>query len=271
MAVNSGTLGTTISWSDLQAAYGGSHPISLSEYYRGGTEVPSTRTVTDLAADSDSGTASAGSGDNVIVTVTSVAGSDTFGPLVTTNPYTPSNGIINLRTLSFVTLRGGGRGNHSVVTYPQADGGGHPTSIFQVQQDDLNDFSLTIRGNAYQDGDSSGAFFRHLTGNGSIGFSGFGRNTDMQILATRTVTTGSTTYDLDIANRTGHTLNMTMSPWADDSSFTDDETDSADGQSSNSWSWSHPAVTSTENTNTNIPTSGVNNINQYNVPGTFSG
>ena len=42
MPVNAGGLGSNISFSDLQTFYGGAHPISLSEYYRGGAEVPST-------------------------------------------------------------------------------------------------------------------------------------------------------------------------------------------------------------------------------------
>ena len=45
MAVDGGA-GNTISFSELQTYYGGSNPISMSEYYRGGSEVPSTRTDT---------------------------------------------------------------------------------------------------------------------------------------------------------------------------------------------------------------------------------
>lgn len=42
MSVNVGGRGSPVSFQDLQDFYGGSHPISLSEYYRGGAEVPST-------------------------------------------------------------------------------------------------------------------------------------------------------------------------------------------------------------------------------------
>ena len=45
MGVDGGA-GNTISFSELQTYYGGSNPISMSEYYRGGSEVPSTRTDT---------------------------------------------------------------------------------------------------------------------------------------------------------------------------------------------------------------------------------
>jgi hypothetical protein len=37
---------TAYNLNNVQAALGGSNPISMSEYYRGGTYVPSTRTVT---------------------------------------------------------------------------------------------------------------------------------------------------------------------------------------------------------------------------------
>ena len=42
MSVNDGVLNSSVSFSQIQAFYGGSNPISLSEYYRGGSEVPST-------------------------------------------------------------------------------------------------------------------------------------------------------------------------------------------------------------------------------------
>ena len=48
MGVDGGA-GNAISLSEIQSFYGGSNPISLSEYYRAasGTEVPQTRTDTD--------------------------------------------------------------------------------------------------------------------------------------------------------------------------------------------------------------------------------
>jgi hypothetical protein len=59
MGVDGGA-GNAISLSEVQTFYGGSNPISMSEYYRGGSEVPSTATV--VASNSDSGTTSATSG-----------------------------------------------------------------------------------------------------------------------------------------------------------------------------------------------------------------
>ena len=45
MPVNGGA-GNAISLSEVQTFYGGSNPISMSEYYRGGAEVPSTSSST---------------------------------------------------------------------------------------------------------------------------------------------------------------------------------------------------------------------------------
>lgn len=61
MAVNSGSSGTTISFQDLQDAYGGEHPISLSEYARGGGEVPNTVGVSAI-----DGTTFSGTGDDTV-------------------------------------------------------------------------------------------------------------------------------------------------------------------------------------------------------------
>jgi hypothetical protein len=73
-------------------------------------------------------------------------------------------------------------------------------------------------------------------------------------------------YDMTLTNNTGQTLNLTSSPWGNDSTFTNGEVKTADNQSSNSWSWSHPAVTGTFNTN--VPASGTINMNIFNAPGT---
>ena len=261
MAVNSGTLGTTISWSDLQAAYGGSHPISISEYYSGGANVPSTNTVVD--SESASGTGDNTTGD-VVVDVTTNPGSTMYGSLVETTPS--GNGTANGNTLSYVSLRGEGRGNHTIIRYPQLNFQGHPTQIFSYSQDDNPGFTVTVRGGAHQSGDGPAGQYT-ISSTQSIAWSGF-RSTG-STLGTRSVSVSATTYDHSITNHTGHTLNMTMSPWADDSSFIDSETATDNGNSSASWSWSHPAVT--QNSNTNIPSSGVTSINQFNVPGTFAG
>jgi hypothetical protein len=68
MGVDGGA-GNAISLSEVQTFYGGSNPISMSEYYRGGSEVPNTRTdtttntgVTGLVAQGFSSGSTGGSG-----------------------------------------------------------------------------------------------------------------------------------------------------------------------------------------------------------------
>ena len=138
MPVNSGTAGTAISFSDLQSAYGGSHPISLSEYYRGGGEVPSSTTTT----------------------------STSVGALTTTTPGNPGSFVVTLNSsLSFVQVTQGGMGNHTVVQ--------NGTQIYSASQDDLPTATLYFRGPAYQSGDTPGNPPFALASSGTVGFSGF--------------------------------------------------------------------------------------------------
>ena len=72
MTVNGGITNNPIFFSELQSAFGGTNPIFLNEYYRGG-EVSTNRTVTSYAAMSNSGTGS-GTANGIQVAQTSVAG-----------------------------------------------------------------------------------------------------------------------------------------------------------------------------------------------------
>ena len=66
MAVDGGA-GNTISFSEIQTYYGGSNPISISEYYRGGDEVPGSETTTttqSVNATYSGGLKGAGAGGN---------------------------------------------------------------------------------------------------------------------------------------------------------------------------------------------------------------
>lgn len=95
MTFNNGS-GTEISFSEIQAFYGGSNPISLSEYNRGGSLVPSTRTdtttQTSINSGSVSGTASFDANQSVFdynsvnntnFNATQVTGNITFGSSAT--------------------------------------------------------------------------------------------------------------------------------------------------------------------------------------------
>ena len=97
MPVNTGSLGSTITFSDLQTFYGGSHPISLSEYYRGGAEVPSTALT---GANPYTGTTSfSGSG-------TGSGGSSGIGVAVSNQDTTSGGGTLSLTNVGYNTARG---------------------------------------------------------------------------------------------------------------------------------------------------------------------
>ena len=270
MPVNSGSDGTTISFSDLQTAYGGSHPISLSEYYRGGTEVPNTRTI--LAAGSSNGGDVGETGvtrDGILVQVDDIPGSTmtTYGNLSRSNPPRGGYRINDLSTTSFWYGFGVGRGNLTISHYPQPNLGGHPTQIFGFSQDDNTGQAIYIRGGAFRSGDRSGSPFRTVT-TGSLSIGGDWTN---QEHGTRTVmtTTTPTTYNISMRNNTGQTVNFTSSPTGNDASFTNGETRSVTGQSNPNWSFSYPAVTASD-ANNEIPTSGTITLDGFNTPGNFT-
>jgi len=113
MTVNSGSPGTEISLQDLQDAYGGSHPISLSEYYRGGVEVPSTaisgnNPYTGQTSASGGGSGSGG-GDGIAVNVTNR--STTSGGGTSRISYTGNEGTNNNRPGLSVASNVGSRGD----------------------------------------------------------------------------------------------------------------------------------------------------------------
>lgn len=96
MAVNGGA-GNAISFSEIQAFYGGSNPISISEYARGGDNVPSSFAGVSTAT---VGTSSQ-TVDDFAVTVTEVDGTlQTSGQPIAANSLTGSFTVLN--TTSFV-------------------------------------------------------------------------------------------------------------------------------------------------------------------------
>ena len=106
MPVNTGSLGQTISFSDLQTYYGGSHPISLSEYYRGAGEVPRTAIA---GANPYTGTTSfSGSGSGS-------GGSSGIGVNVQNSSTTTGGGTLNI-TQGFVAAQ-------SIHTFSWTGGG----------------------------------------------------------------------------------------------------------------------------------------------------
>lgn len=233
MAVDGGA-GNTISFSEIQTYYGGSNPISISEYYRGGSEVPGTSTV--VAANSDSGTTSATSG--------SVAA-------VVTNDSTSA------------TINGGFSQAGTTFTIDTGTAGGSTTTL-TVFCSSGSTGGYTIKQNGSTIGSVGEGQTVNLTVNdgGNIAITqSFG---DPQA-GSYNYTRLTRVYDMTLTNNTGQTLNLTSSPWGSDSSFTNGEVKSVNNSSSNSWSWSHPAVTG--DFNTNVPASGTINMDVFNAPG----
>ena len=97
MSVNDGVLNSSVSFSQIQSFYGGSNPISLSEYYRGGSEVPSTSL----------------SGANPYVSPTSFSGSGSgsggssgIGVAVSNQDTTSGGGALGLTNVGYNSARG---------------------------------------------------------------------------------------------------------------------------------------------------------------------
>ena len=278
MGVNSGGSGSTVSFSDLQSAYGGSHPISISEYYRGGSLVPSTSTSTQKSAASASGNS------------TNTTGSIT----ATVNSSTTATGSLSGFSTKQMTSRGQTvswavtNNTASLVfgtRHPDKDGGSsYAEWRYQVSgsgsvEGDSNDntgnggfiYDGWFQGPAYQSNDQSPWPAYKKRQNVSSGQTvtltmegGQRQQLDINYRGNVTV------YNHTLRNNSGVTVNLTSSPWGNDSSFTNGETKTDNNNSSASWSWSHPAVTTTVNSNTNVPASGQINMNTFNSPGNFA-
>ena len=230
MAVDGGA-GNPISFSEVQTYYGGENPISISEYYRGGDEVPGVSAI--VAANSDSGTNSATSG-NVAVVVANDSTSSTISGNSNAGTQTMDTGTAGGAT---TTLTWGNSQNEGSVGL-EVNG----TTVGNVGESTITTATLS-------DGDTFRVF---VSGGDGFGIFSYTRLTRV--------------YDMTLTNNTGSTLNLTSSPWGNDSSFTNGEVKTANNQSSNSWSWSHPQVTG--DFNTNVPTSGAINMDIFNAPGT---
>lgn len=275
MPVNVGGLGSSISFQDLQDAYGGSHPISLSEYYRGGSEVPLTQTIVTLPAGSGSGSGD-GSAANISVDVQDSSTTSTSTGSLTTSAFS-GNGVVNTADLSYVYARSEGRGNHTVVLYPGPNATGHPTQIFSYSQDDNPGFSIAYRGTTYVSGDGSPTVRTNstqYTGNRSLGFSGF--RTPAQIGRRTSTTTTTQRRTFVYTNNTGQTIDLTTTSMGGNSSTTSlsagaSVTRGPFNGSSEAWTVSYPAIQSTSQANTNIPSSGTIDLDQFNTPGNFAG
>jgi hypothetical protein len=267
MGVNGGA-GNAISLSEIQSFYGGSNPAAMSEYYRNGSNVPQTS--------SASGTTS--STVNNIAAVVNNLGSGRSGFSTT---ITQSNSPFSVSSLT--------NGNWNVIRENAGSGTGTWTarvldaSTTLSVSCDKKALTVTKNGSTVVTFDNNGGSdtvscapgdvivwtcSAGAGGGGTINrsqsWSWSGSPTIQYTACTNNISsvgTGSTinAYTVSLTNNTGLTVNLTSSPWGNDSSFTNGEAKS-DTRSSNSWSWSHPA-------NTSVPTSGTLNMDIFNAPG----
>ena len=248
MPVNDGT-GSQISFSDLQTAFGGMHPISLSEYYRGG-EVGTTRTVV-----------AANSGVSGAVTRT-IPGTTTTtdGALTTSTPANSGSFTVSPNNLAYVRVTQGGRGNHIMVQ--------NRRQRYSASQDDLPTSTIYFAGPNFRSSDTTSrniiAFNSNLgiTTGGVAGFTGF---TNAQIgRRTVTTTTSPTTYDVTYTNNTSFTINNISTPQGTIASLGAGLSHTFNGASTNALTPVTNDATTATDANSNIPSSGQVSMNQYN-------
>ena len=259
MAVNDGTLGSSVSFSQIQTFYGGSNPISLSEYYRGGAEVPSAsisgnNPYTGQTSGSGNGNG-AGGNDGITVGHT---------PTTTTTPGSLSvfTWLGNRSASTVVTMGLGNRDNIAYVDLdantsfarvgwsrgPAATATSYPGNIAGPTRVSF----IACRGPAWRSGDSGLGFTaaqvaalpQYGAGRMSI-YNGPGNSPSLdgtnsgraQVGATVTTTTHAITF----TNNTGQHLNVTsVSPGSASSSVAPGATfGGGSGLSSNAWSFAY--------------------------------
>ena len=263
MAVDGGA-GNAISFSEIQTYYGGSNPISISEYYRGGDEVPGTS--------SASGTTSQ-TVNNIAAAVSSLgSGYTSFSTTITqgNSGYSGNQSSGNWNVIRENSSSGTGTWTARVLNNATTLTGSCDQKALTVTKNSTQVVSLGNSGGSWSVACSPGDVIVWTCSAGAGGGGTINRSQSWAWSGSPTIqytantnggTSGSVTaYTMTLTNNTGATLNLTSSPWGNDSSFTNGEV-KTQTRSSNSWSFSAPG-------NTNVPASGTINIDAFNAPGT---
>jgi len=254
MGVDGGA-GNAISFSELQTFYGGSNPISLSEYYRNGSLVPGDQVT---AQSNTSGTTDQTVGQfSVDVTTTS-----TFsGSISTSNVFSVT---ISAATayVAYLNVHGDADGGSSTVTntvyingsgtsFTTTDGTGNGAAI-------------------------SGGFLRGPANNGAVGSGTIVSAGDVITVSNQGFQGGDaflthatraqvTTHDVDFTNNNATTITTTSGSTGGAQTYTQNQTRKVkDDQSTSNWTLGYDAVLG----NTNVPASGTINMDVFNAPGT---
>ena len=225
----------------------------------------------------DAGTGSGSADANVAgigvdVTTTPGSTSTVFGSLTTSTPgNVRSFSITDWQNVSYVAVRQGGRGNHT-VSYRI---GSSSTQAYQVQQDDLRDQTVIFQGPAYQSGDQSrtDGTFGIPSSADSVSFSGFNQAEIGR--RTRSTVTSPSTHDVTFTNNTGDTVIFDSDSTGGARTLTNGASAQVqnDGSSSN-WRFDYRYAPSSQPANTAIPTDPDPNtpgptisIDPFNSPG----
>ena len=270
MAVNGGA-GNEISFSDLQTFYGGSNPISLSEYYRGGSEVPgeqvtaqantsgtSDQTIGEFTADVTSTSAFTGSLGSITSRVSTSVSNNSGGSSIS-DTYTV------LASDSVLVLGGGGQNHQSGADGDGVDlvGSWSTSGIINISPVASGQAKF-YTGPAYQSGDSSDLTFSGSISAGtftitsSVGTAGGGVSVSTRRRAS------VTTHDVDFTNNSSVTITTTSGSTGGAQSYTAGQTRKVKNDAStNSYVLGYDAV----NGNTNVPASGTINMDVFNAPG----
>ena len=253
MGVNGGA-GNEISFSDLQTFYGGSNPISLSEYYRGGSEVPGEQ----VTAQADT----SGTSDQTIGQFTAdVTTTSTFSGSLSNGSFTTGSISIQSDTakVEIYNLHGDADGGSSSAS----------TTVSITGVGTIGSFGTV-------DSTGNGALILACTiagpaNNGAVSSPNGGTHSSGTVSATgdsrlREVTRASvSTHDVDFTNNGSVTITTTSSSTGGAQSYTAGQTRKVkNDSSSNSYVLGYDAV----NGNTNVPASGTINMDVFNAPGT---
>ena len=258
MGVNGGA-GNEIKFSDLQTFYGGSNPIAISEYYRGGSEVPGLSTVVPAQSN------------------TSGSSTQTIGQFTATVSSAFNGGLSGFSdTVSFGQTISVTVGNNTAVVgiataHPDKDGG-NSTINYTVN---VGGSSVSVSSN---DGSGNGAFIEDgywqgpaangaTTGGPSRGTVSSG--TTLSLTKNRVrfrVKTRSQTFDVVFRNNNANTLTTTSGSSGGAQTYTQNQSRTVrNNQGSGSYTLGYNAVTS--DGNTNVPDSGQINLDVFNNPG----
>jgi len=248
MGVDGGA-GNAISFSELQTFYGGSNPISLSEYYRNGSLVPGDQ----VAAQSNTSGSSSQTIGQFTVTVSGVLGS----------PSTVSVGnfVTVLSTTSRIVLSGDGSGT---VSFTRLTAGGTTIGLasFNIGGDSDPDgpVSFAVKGPNYDSAD--GSVSNNTTFNAGDSFIVGGSGAASGSGGTHTTRPGL--FDVTFRNNNAVTITTTSGSTGGAQTYTQNQTRQVkDDSSSNSYTLGYDAVLG----NTNVPASGTINMNVFNAPG----